>query len=203
MHYHNGVDASTPGARIPKGVTLLSAYIGEAGKPGAPDTPYIWTAGDFNLYLSPDSDLYAGPALRVLPIYTKSYPDDPYTDAQNACDAMRELGWDMSEGRILWWDAEALIDEAYCDHLAHACAAHGARLGKYGQLSTINEDPPVPGGTWFAAWQDTKPTHIPAGVGVMWQWASTVQVGGAWNLSIARDFVYRNAGRGPRRKSDS
>ena len=198
-HLYNGADASTPGAPLPRGTTILFAYIGEASKPGAPDTPHIWTPDDINRYMSPDGDLYGGPYLRVVPIYTKSYADNPVTDAINACDAMSEYGWWMAGGRLLFWDAEALVDPAYTIDLADACYERGVRLGKYGQLSAINHNPPVPGGTWFAEWGNVKPSAIPQQLGVAWQWASPAQVHGAWDRSVCDPFVYHNAGRGPRR----
>lgn len=199
MTLYNGVDASTPGAPLPKGTTLLFGYIGAKDLSGQPDTPHIWTLTDWNRYLSPEGDLYAGPNVRPVPIYVHDYPGDPIADADNACDAMADLGWAMDLGRLLYWDAELLIDAQYTDALTVQCMKRGARLGKYGSLSTIEHDPPVPGGTWFAAYQDQKPDAVPANLGVAWQWASPTQVGGAWDLTIATSFVYANAGRGIRR----
>lgn len=198
MSYINGVDASHPGAPLPKGVGILFGYIGAKDLSGQPDTPYVWTLADWNRYLSPVGDLYAGPQVRPVPIYVHDYPGDPVADAQNATDAMADLGWDMDAGRLLYWDAELLIDASYTDALALECMKRGVRLGKYGSLDFIELDPPVPGGTWFAKYQDTKPDAIPANLGVAWQWASPAQVGGAWDLSICTSFVYANAGRGIR-----
>lgn len=198
MDYYNGVDNSTPGERIPKGTSILFVYIGAKDLSGQPDTPYIWTLADCNRYLNPRGDLYAGPSLRVVPIYVHDYPGDPVADAQNACDAMADMGWDMDAGRLLYWDAELLVDPAYTDALSMQAMRNGVRLGKYGSLSTINHNPPVPGGTWFAEYVDQKPTVIPPGDGVAWQWASPAQVGGSWDLSICQPFVYANAGRGVR-----
>lgn len=199
MQYYNGADASTPGAPLPKGTSILFVYIGEKNKAGAPDTPHIWTGAECNLYLDADSDLYGGPHLRICPVYTKDFADDPGLDAQNAIEAMQDLGWTMHIGRLLFWDSELLIDATYTDRLALECMTMGVRLGKYGSLSTINHDPPVPGGTWFAEWQNTKPASIPPGVGDAWQWASPTQVGGSWDRTIAKPFVYANCGRGIRR----
>lgn len=198
MNYVNGVDASTPGAPLPKGTGILFGYIGAKDLSGQPDTPYIWTLADWNMYLSPTGDLYRGSQVRPVPIYVHDYPGDPVADAQNAVDAMADLGWAMGIGRLLFWDAETLIDPQYTDALAVECMRFGVRLGKYGSLSTIESDPPVPGGTWFAEYQDTKPVAIPANLGVAWQWASPTQVGGAWDLSICNPWVYANAGRGIR-----
>lgn len=199
MTYLNGVDASQPGARLPKGVSILFAYIGAKDLSGQPDTPHIWTVDDCNRYLSPSGDLYGGPQLRIVPIYVHDYPGDPVADAQNACDAMQDMGWAMDRGRLLYWDAETLVDPQYTDALAVQCMKRGVRMGKYGSLDTIEQDPPVPGGTWFAKYQDQKPLVIPANLGVAWQWASPTQVGGDWDLSICQSFVYANAGRGIRR----
>lgn len=198
MNYYNAVDASHPGAHLPKGTSILFGYIGAMDLSGKPDTPHVWTLTDWNRYLSPHGDLYAGPHVRPVPVYTHDYPGDPARDAQNAVDAMADLGWYDNVGRLLFWDAEALIDPWYTDALAVECMRRGVRLGKYGELSTIESDPPVPGGTWFAKWQDTKPTAIPASLGVAWQWASPTQAGGDWDLSICSPFVYANAGRGVR-----
>ncbi len=199
MRLYNMVDASVPGAPLPKGTDILCAYIGDAHEPGAPDTPYIWTPGDCNRYVHPHGDLYRGPHIRIMPIYTKSYADDPISDGINALEAMSAYGWTMGKGRILWWDAELLIDEEYCNALALHCMRDGVRLGKYGSASTIEHDPPVPGGTWFAKWQKHRPPAIPRDYGDAWQWASPLQTGGSWDLTIATRFVYEHAGRGPRR----
>lgn len=199
MTLYNGVDASTPGAPLPKGTSLLFGYVGAKDLTGRPDTPHIWTLDDWNQYLSPTGTHFAGPWVRAVPIYVHDYPGDPKADANNACDAMADLGWAMNKGRLLYWDAETLIDPWYTEALAIECLNRGVRLGKYGSISTIELDPPVPGGTWFAEYQTTRPTAIPANLGVAWQWASPAQVGGAWDRTVATSWVYANAGRGPRR----
>jgi hypothetical protein len=199
MTLYNGVDSDTPGSRLPKGTHLLFGYVGATDLSGRPDTPHIWSLDDWNMYMHPDSSLYGGPRLRAIPVYTHDYAGDPVVDAKNATDACRDLGWDMYVGRLLYWDAELLVDEQYTDRLSLEVHNLGMRLGKYGSLSTINRNPPVPGGTWFAQWQDNKPTSIAPQNGVAWQWASPEQVQGAWDLTIADPFVYANAGRNIRR----
>lgn len=199
MELFNGVDSDTPGAPLPKGTSLLFGYVGSTDLAGKPDTPHIWSVEDWNTYMSPDGAHYGGPNLRCIPVYTHDYPGDPIADARNAVDACADLGWAMGEGRLIFWDAELLVDADYCDHLSLEISRQGMRMGKYGSLSTIERDPPVPGGTWFAKWQTEKPVTIPSDLGVAWQWASPVQVPGNWDRTIANRFVYANAGREIRR----
>ena len=196
---HNGADAKDPGHPLPPGTDLLYVYVAALDMPAVGDPARVWTLDEINQYLDPDSPLYGGPDLRVVPMVVHSYPDDPVAAARNAVDAVRDLGWGPFIGRIIEGDLETLDDPPYVDALAVNVANGGFRLGKYGSLSTVNLNPPVPGGTRFAAWQGTKPAGIPAGLGDAWQWASPAQVGGNWDLTIATEFVYANAGRGPRK----
>lgn len=199
MNLYNGVDASTPGAPLPKGTHLLFGYVGALDLSGKPDTPHIWTLNDWNQYMHPDGPLYGGPRLRVVPVYTHDYAGDPWQDAANAVEACADLGWDLHKGRLIYWDAELLVDAEYCDKLSHAISTHGMRMGKYGSLSTIERNPPVPGGTWFAEWQDKKPATINPQNGVAWQWSSPEENHTPWDMTVAERFVYDNAGREIRR----
>lgn len=199
MSLYNGVDISTPGAPLPKGTHLLFGYVGARDLSGRPDTPHIWTLDDWNQYVHPDSPLYGGPRLRVVPVYTHDYAGDPVVDAKNAVDACADLGWALHAGRIIYWDAELLVDESYCDRLSLEISHQGMRMGKYGSLDTIKRNPPVPGGTWFAKWQTEKPPSLPSDLGVAWQWSSPAQNGTPWDMTIADHFVYANAGREIRR----
>lgn len=198
MNLYNGVDASTPGAPLPRGTHLLFGYVGSLELAGKPDTPHIWTVEDWNQYMDPASHLYGGPALRAIPVYTHDYAGDPYEDARNAVNACKALGWDMHIGRLIYWDAELLVDDQYCDQLSLNISSLGMRMGKYGSLSTINRNPPTPGGTWFAHYVDQRPASIPSDNGVAWQWSSPAQNNTPWDMTIADHFVYANAGRGPR-----
>src|SRR5579862_8220270 len=202
MQLYNGVDSATPGSPLPKGTTLLFGYVGAPDLSGKPDTPHVWTLADWNQYMSPDGDHYGGPNLRVIPVYTHDYPGNPNEDARNAVDACADLGWDLHVGRLIYWDAELLVDEKYTDELAQCIHDRGMRMGKYGSLSTIESDPPVPGGTWFAAWRSEKPTTVPIDKGVAWQWSSPEQNHTPWDMTVARAFVYDNAGRSIRHIDD-
>lgn len=195
MYLYNGVDTVNPTKPLPKGTNLLFGYVGSVDLSGKPDTPHIWTLDDWNRYMSPDGEHYGGPNLRAVPVYVHDYPGDPVADAQNAVDACADLGWRLDAGRLIYWDAELLVDARYCDALSWEISKRGMRMGKYGSVSAIENDPPTPGGTWFAQWQDNKPTAIPSSLGVAWQWASPAQVPGPWDHTVASHFVYANAGR--------
>jgi hypothetical protein len=196
---HNGADSATPGARLPAGTTILYVYVAAGDLPDPGDARHVWTRPEINQYLNPDSPLYGGPSLRVVPMYVHDFAGNASLDAQNMCDAVSDLGWSNTEGRIIEIDLETLEDPAYVGGLIAPVARLGFRLGKYGSLSTINANPPCPGGTRFAAWQKRKPSSIPAGIGDAWQWATPGQVGGDWDLTVATQFVYDHAGRGLRR----
>ena len=196
---YNGADAKDPGHPLPRETDILYVYVAALDLPDPGDPARVWTIDNCNLYLDPDSPLYGGPQLRVVPMYVHDFAGDPVGDARNLLDACFDFGWAEGIGRICEVDLETLNDPAYVDALAVQVGRGGMRLGKYGSLSTVNANPPVPGGTRFAAWQDRKPIGIPAGLGDGWQWASPAQVGGNWDLSICTEFVYRNAGQGPRK----
>lgn len=194
MNLINGADAAYPGNPLPAGTQILAAYVGATDLPGPPDTPHIWTRDEWNQYLDPESALYGGPDLRVLPIYVHDYPGDPAVLAQNAVDAVTDLGWAAGIGRLLVVDLETLVDPAYVSGLNQEVSLRGFRLCKYGSYSTINQNSFVYGGTWGALWVTRKPTILPPGtVGQQWH------PGELWDLDVFSPFVYDNCGRGLRR----
>jgi hypothetical protein len=189
----NGADSASPGQPLPPDTEILAAYVGLPGA-GAPDAEHVWTAAEWNYYLDPDSHLYGGPQLRVLPVFVHDFPGDPVTLADNACDAAINLGWSFKRGRLLVVDLETLIDPPYVIGLNRRIRERGFRMMKYGSPSTINQNPAVDGGTWMALLQARRPTILPAGtVGDQWRWSSI------WDLTVWSEFVYANCGRGPRR----
>jgi hypothetical protein len=186
----NGADSATPGSPLPAGTRILAAYV---GLPGTTDATHVWTRDEWNLYLDPDSKLYGGPELRVLPIFVHDFPGDPVALANDACNAAEALGWSHKLGRLLCVDLETLVDDAYVTGLNRAISQHGFKMMKYGSPSTINQNPPVHGGSWMALLQARRPSLLPAGtVGDQWQW-------GTWDLSVWSPFVYENCGRGMRK----
>lgn len=197
---HNGADASHPGAVLPAGTTLLAAYVGAPELQGQPDTPHLWTEAEWNWYLDPNSErpnLYGGPDLRALPIYTHDYPGNPAVDARNAIDAMTDLGWHQHWFRLLAWDSEALVDPAYERALAAALwNAEGWGLLPYGIFRTITQVPAPEHspGIWAAALTPKRPYNLPPGIaGQQWQF------GPDWDLDVFDPAVYNACGIGPRR----
>ena len=190
---YKGVDSARAGNPLPPYTKILAAYIGASDMPGRPDARHVWTMDEWNMYLNPDSVYYGGAELRALPIYVHDYPGDPLADAKNAADAAIDLGWSDAVGRLLFWDAETLVDPAYCSALNLELRLLGFRLGKYGSQGTINQNPPVAGGTWIATDSRIAPSQLPPGcVGDQWLF------GGPWDFSVFGEFVYANCGRGPR-----
>jgi hypothetical protein len=193
---YKGVDASKPGHPLPPGTSIVAGYVGAPELQGIPDTPHIWTRDEWNMYLDPLGQFYGGPAIRALPIYTHDYGGDPVIDARNAIDAMLDLGW--HEGmRLLAWDSEFLIDQAYEEGLAaELWKQEGWGLLPYGVARTITQviAPPHSPGVWAAALQSTEPRSLPAHW-AGWQWA----FGNTWDLDMFDQAVYIGCGKGSRR----
>lgn len=195
-----GADASRPGNQLPPGTMILGGYVGAPELLGQPDTPYLWTGQNWNWYLDPESDrpdLYGGPQLRSLPIYTHDYGGNPDLDARNAVDAMTDLGWHPSWLRVLGWDSEFLIDKAYEDGLAAAVwKLAGWSLMPYGVDRTITQVPAPDHspGLWTAIVPTPKPRWLPPGTA-----GRQYLFGDQWDSDVFTVEVYNQCGRGPRR----
>lgn len=188
MTLYNGADGAFPGAPLPAGTSILAAYVGEPEDPGVPDTPHIWSGAEWNGYIE------AQPDLRTLPIYTHNWPGDPVACAENAVNAVLELGWRPHIGRIIVVDLEILVDVPYVQALDHEIGIRGFRLMKYGSYSFVVQNGPVAGGTWAAALTRRPPSILPPDVnGIQWQF------GTAWDRDVFGPFAYDNCGQGPRR----
>ena len=186
----NGADAATAGNALPADTRILAAYVGQ---PGQTDATHVWSADEWNFYLNPESPRYGGPDLRVLPIFVHDFPGDPVRLANDACDAAIALGWSDKKHRLLVVDLETLIDDAYVTGLNLQIRKRGFAMIKYGSPSTINQNPPVDGGTWMALLQRRRPSVLPPGtVGDQWSW-------GVWDQTVWSEFVYENCGRGMRK----
>ncbi len=186
MTLYHGADGAYPGAPLPAGTSILAAYVGEQQDPGPPDTPHIWTTGEWNSYLEAD------PHLRVLPIYTHSYPGDPVADADNAADAVLELGWKPGIGRLIAIDLETLVDPPYVSALGARLEARGFHGMPYGSAYYVMQNPPL-AGRWVAQLTSYRPAAIPPGaVGVQWRF------GQHWDSNVFSEFVYANCGVGLR-----
>lgn len=195
-----GVDASYPGNKLPQGTEIVAGYVGAPDLLGTPDTPHLWTLEEWNWYLDPKSDrpdLYGGPGLRALPIYTHDYPGDPVADANNAIDAMTDLGWRQHWTRLVAWDSEALVDAVYEGRLARQLqVAAGWNMLPYGIARTITMVPVPKGspGVWAAALQPQQPRGLPDGwAGQQWRF------GEDWDYDVFTPAVYNQCGLGPRR----
>lgn len=187
MTLYNGVDGAYPGAPLPPGVTILAGYVGEPGEPGVPDTPHIWLPGEWNLYVQQH------PELRLLPIYTHSYPGDPAADASNAVNAVLELGWAPGIGRLIAIDLETLVDVQYVEELGAQLVNRGFRGMPYGSAYYVNQNPPL-AGRWVAQLTRYRPTMLPGpAIGVQWRF------GASWDDDVFSQVVYDNCGRGLRR----
>lgn len=195
-----GADAAYPGNVLPAGTVIVAGYVGAADLLGQPDTPHLWTVQEWNWYLDPKSerpDLYGGPGLRALPIYTHDFPGDPVADADNAIDAMTDLGWHQDWMRLLAWDSEALIDAPYERALAlRLRSAAGWNLLPYGTARTITQVTPPAGspGLWPALLQPQRPRGLPEGwAGQQWKFTDT------WDYDVFTPAVYNQCGLGPRK----
>ena len=191
---YDGADAAIPGQPLPAGTRILNIYVGATDLPVRPDTPHIWTVDEANLYLDPDSPLYGGPDLRVLPNFVHDFPADPALLANNACDAAVDMGWSDQLGRLLVLDTETLVDRSYVNACDWQISQRGFLMMDYGSYQFVLQNPPVSGGKWGALLTRYRPSFLPSNlVGQQWQW------GRAWDRSVFSRFVYDNCGVGPRK----
>ena len=185
MTLYKGVDGAYPGTALPPGALIVAGYVGEEDLPGPPDTPHIWTTDEWNMYASL-------PSVRLLPIYTHSYPGDPYVDADNAVDAVLELGWKPRIGRLIAIDLEILVDPPYVRSFGERLTYRGFTGMPYGSAYYVDQNPAL-AGRWVAAYTRYPPTVLPSGaMGI--QWAA----GTRWDSDLFSQFVYDNCGVGPR-----
>jgi hypothetical protein len=191
MTLHNGVDAAFPGGQLPAGTSILAAYVGGEFQPGAPDTPHIWTASEWNHYLDVD------PNLRLLPIYTHNFPGDPVADANNAVDAVRALGWAPNMPgdlrRIIAVDLEVFVDPPYVSALGTEIGNRGFAMMPYGSNGEVKGNPPGIG-YWVADLVMTAQKTLGTGVqGVQYRF------GQQWDYNVFSQRVYDGCGVGRRR----
>lgn len=185
-----GVDASTPGAPLPAGTKILAAYVGIAGRYG-PDTPHIWTADEWNHYLSAD------PELRVLPIYTHNYPDgNPDADAADAVEAVEALGWAANlpdpGRRFIALDLEIMVNADYVYKLGEGIWNRGFRAIPYGSASYVTQNPAF-AGRWEAILTRHAPTVLnPGQRGIQWSWGTD------WDYDVFDQETYDGCGVGLR-----
>lgn len=187
---YNGVDSARPGNPLPAGTQILAAYVGIPGIFG-PDTPHIWTADEWNHYISSDPDL------RVLPVYTHNFPGNPIGDANNACDAIERLGWapglQGAERRILAVDLEIMINPMYVSALFAQVMQRGFSPMPYGSRAFVSQNPQGPVGYWVAELLRVAPIVLPPNAaGVQWKWTDT------WDYDVFNERVYLGCGRGLR-----
>lgn len=186
MHTYNGADGAYPGAPLPAGTSILAGYVGELGQAGAPDTPHIWVKDEWNEYL------LRTPDLRPLPIYTHNYPGDPRECAQNAADAVRELGWRHRIGRLIVADLEELVDADYQNGLSAAIDAAGFTMLPYQPL-WASQSVGWTGPVWAPMLTRHRPRELSGPlVGIQWRW------GQDWDYDVFARSVYDRCGRGPR-----
>lgn len=188
---YTGADASRPGAPLPLGTSILAAYVGKPG-PGAPDTPHVWTAAEWNEYVD------RHPGLRLLPIYVHNYPDNsPTTDAANAVAAVEALGWiphlTGSARQAIAIDLEVLVAYNWVADLEAAIDDMGFRALPYGSRSYVVQNPSC-FGYWVAQLTSRAPTVLPQGArGIQWHW------GTSWDLDVFDAGVYEACATGRRR----
>lgn len=194
MTLYQGADGIKPGIPLPAGTKILCVYVGAFDLPDPPDAVHVWSVEECNLYLDPDSPLYGGPDLRVLPLFVHDFGADPAKVAANAADALLDMGWSDKLGRLIYLDVETLVDPVFVNGVDSELGRRGFRLGKYGSAGYINRNPPVAGGTWMALLQRRRPTILPPGT-VGQQWA----FGPQWDFDVFSQFVYDNCGQGLRR----
>jgi hypothetical protein len=189
---YRGADAAYPGAALPAGTRILAGYVGIPGRGNAsPDTPNIWSAGEWNHYAEAD------PTLRLLPIYVHNYADgQPEADAANAVAAAAGLGFSPGlkgeAERLIIIDVETLIDYPYFLRMGEAIQRAGFRVGIYGSASTVRSNPRF-SGYWIAGWGTRPPTALNSDV-LGWQW----KPGPPWDLSVFSQDAYFGCGHGPR-----
>lgn len=187
---YRGADAAYPGNPLPSGSKVLGGYIGLPGT-GAPDTPHIWTADEWNWYV----DKY--PGLRLLPIYVHNYPDStPRQDAANATDAARALGWTPNltgtARRIIALDLETLVDYTWAQEVENYIESFGYRCMPYGSTAYVTRNPPG-AGYWEADWTGVPPSVLGPG-----QLGRQYANDGTWDLDVFTQDAYDGFGRGPR-----
>ena len=195
MTLYPGVDAShIPGTPLPAGTRIIAGYIGAKDLAGQPDTPHIWTAAEWNIYLDPGSPVYGGPELRCLPIYTRDYQGNPDEDANNAADAATDLGWSHDGSRVIAWDSEFLADDWYASNLRAGLHKRGFKLMTYEQ--TPAQDPSADFRWIFRILPrgSAQPTELPAGEDG-WQWS----FGNDWDHDVFSERVYHYCGQGLRK----
>lgn len=186
-----GADASRPGGALPAGTKILAAYVGKPG-PGAPDTPHVWTAAEWNSYVSHD------PQLRLLPIYVHNYPDaNPAQDAANAVAAVEALGWQPNVPgagrRVIALDLEVLVSYDWVAEVEQEIDARGFRALPYGSRSYVVQNPSC-FGYWVAQLTSRPPSLLPQGArGFQWHW------GTSWDLDVFDQGVYDACAVGPRK----
>lgn len=186
-----GADASHPGAPLPAGTRILAAYVGKPG-PGAPDTPHVWTAAEWNQYVRP------APELRLLPVYVHNYPDaNPAQDAANAVAAVEALGWEpglAAESRqVIAVDLEVLVAYDWVAELEQEIDIRGFRALPYGSRSYVVQNPSC-FGYWVAQLTTRPPSVLPQGArGIQWHW------GTSWDLDLFDQATYNACSTGLRK----
>lgn len=191
MTLYNMVDAATPGASLPAGTHILAAYVGIPNQYG-PDTPHIWTRDEWNEYLDPDR------SLKCLPIYTHNYPGNAKADADNAVQAVGELGWvDNKTGedeRIIAVDLEIFVDPGYVSALFMEIRRRGFSPMPYGSDFYVKQNP-AGIGYWSALLTPRAPSMLPSGYqGIQWSWTHFP----GWDSSVVSQRVWDGCGIGPR-----
>lgn len=187
---YQGADASQPGAPLPAGTQILAAYVGRSGA-GAPDTPHIWTAAEWNHYVD------AVPGLHLLPIYVHNFTDqDPRVDAANAVEAVRALGWFPGMAgalrRIIVLDLETMVAFEWAAAVMLAIYDAGFMPLPYGSFRDVIQNPSMIG-WWEALLTRTAPTALaPGQAGVQWAFQAS------WDLDVFSKAVYDGCGVGKR-----
>lgn len=187
---YRGADAAFPGAPLPQGTQILAAYVGSSGL-GRPDTPHIWTAGEWNRYLDAD------PALRLLPIYVHNFTDQaPEVDAGNAVEAVRALGWAANmpgaQRRMIALDLETMVAFEWAAAVMLAIYDAGFMPVPYGSFRFVVQNPCLLG-YWEALLSRTPPAVLAAGqLGVQWAF------GGQWDSNVFSQAVWDACGVGRR-----
>lgn len=192
MTLYKGADAAYPGNPLPGGTLIVAGYVGAVELLGQPDTPHLWSRQEWNEYLAEDGQFHV-PGIRGLPIYTHDYGGNPAIDAQNAVDAVLDLGWTDKAQRLIAWDSEFLIDPAYQTGLDNELWVRGFRLLAYQSPTAASSTPMPRGGRWVFQLQPNQPRFLPAGWAGQ-QWA----FGQAWDADVFSQAVYDGCGRGAR-----
>lgn len=193
MNLISGADASTPHDPFPypgPGKRILAAYVGAKDLPGPPDTPHIWTMAEWNGYIPASGHQMADTDFRLLPLYVHDFPGDPVADAQNMVDAIVDLGWKPSAGRVVCLDLETLVAPTYVHEVHREVNRLGFKMLVYGSLHYLEQNP-VCDGRFAAFLTRSRPRSLPAGcVGQQWRFGS------GWDLDVFAESVWENCGRG-------